>query len=89
MRRILKKNYNIEIDLVQTFADVKEKVKNYEQWIVQHVLTTENYLGKTILPFEIIPVIPVVEENTGESLNKSAQNNSHAEKLNMSKEVHS
>ncbi len=89
MRRTLKNKYGIEIDLVQTFQDVKDKVKNYEQWIVQHILTTENYLGKTILPFEVVPVIPVVEEHTGESLNKSAQNNSQAEKLNLSKEGHS
>jgi len=38
--------------------------------MVQHILQNEKYKGKSILPFEVIPVEPVVEVE-GEHVNKS------------------
>ena len=40
--------------------------------MVQHILQNEKYKGKSILPFEVIPVEPVVEVE-GEHVNKSQE----------------
>jgi hypothetical protein len=51
-----------------------------ENWIIQHILYNEKYKGKTILPFEVVPVEPIVETE-GEHVNKSHEehkDNSHS-----------
>ncbi len=70
LRRVLKTHYNITIDLLQTIAQTKDKIRNLENWMVDYVLTNEKYKGKSILPFEIAAVEPVVEPES-EPVNKS------------------
>ncbi len=40
--------------------------------MIQHILQNEKYKGKSILPFEVIPVEPIVEVE-GEHVNKSQE----------------
>ncbi len=70
IRRVLKTKYNVSIELLQTIQDFKEKINKMEISVIEHIMVNENYQGKSILPFNIQPVQPVIEIE-GESLNKS------------------
>ena len=74
LRRVLKKDFNVEIPLIESYEKVKENYKSAADKIVNDILTNEKYLGKSIIP---IPVSCVVAppENEGEEAQEIQNNN--------------
>ena len=62
LRRVLKKDFNIEINLIDSYEKVKENYKLAADKIVNDILTNEKYLGKSIIPIPVSCVV-VPEEN--------------------------
>ena len=78
IRRVLKKIYNMEIPLIETFDKIKEKYKEVANKLVENVKTNERYLGKTIIPINIACVVKEEEppqEEQGETNNNGENNN--------------
>ena len=74
LRRVLKKDFNVEIPLIDSYEKVKENYKSAADKVVNDILTNEKYLGKSIIP---IPVSCVVAppENEGEEAQEIQNNN--------------
>ncbi len=67
IKRVLSKNYKVNIDLNESFNTIKEKINEINIYIYEHVLNKEKYLGKTIIPIEVKPELP--QENAEGDLN--------------------
>ena len=74
LRRVLKKNYGIEISLIDSFNKIKENYKIAADKLVNDILTNEKYLGKSIIPIPISCVV-VPPENEGEESQEIQNNN--------------
>ena len=61
LRRVLKKEYGVEFGLIDMFNKIEESYKINSEKVINNILESENYLGKSIIP---IPVsnVPVEEE---------------------------
>ena len=61
LRRVLKKEYGVEFGLIDMFNKIEESYKLNSEKVINNILESENYLGKSIIP---IPVsnVPVEEE---------------------------
>lgn len=82
IRRVLKKIYNMEIPLIETFDKIKEKYKEVADKLVENVKTNERYLGKTIIPINISCVVKEEEppqEEQGQNNNGENNNNQEAQ----------
>ncbi len=62
LRRVLKKDFNIEINLIDSYEKVKENYKLAADKIVNDILNNEKYLGKSIIPIPVSCIV-VPEEN--------------------------
>ena len=62
LRRVLKKDFNIEINLIDSYEKVKENYKLAADKIVNDILSNEKYLGKSIIPIPVSCIV-VPEEN--------------------------
>ena len=62
LRRVLKKDFNVEIPLIDSYEKVKENYKSAADKVVNDILTNEKYLGKSIIPIPVSCVV-VPEEN--------------------------
>lgn len=56
LRQVLK-TMNIDLPLIDTFNIIKEKYQNVANELINHILTNEKYLEKTIIPINISCVI--------------------------------
>ena len=74
LRRVLKKNYGIEISLIDSFNKIKENYKIAADKLVNDILTNEKYLGKSIIPIPISCIV-VPPENEGEEAQEIQNNN--------------
>ena len=70
LRRVLKKDYGIELKLLDTFNKEEESYKLNSDLVIKNILEKENYLGKSIIT---IPVsnVPVEEEKQEEVKDQS------------------
>ena len=70
LRRVLKKEFNIEFGLLDTFNKIEEAYKLNSDKVINDILEKENYLGKSIIK---IPVsnVPVEEEKQEEVKDQS------------------
>ena len=70
LRRVLKKEFNIEFGLIDTFNKIEEAYKLNSDKVINDILEKENYLGKSIIK---IPVsnVPVEEEKQEEVKDQS------------------
>ena len=70
LRRVLKKEYGIEFDLLDMYNKIEESYKLNSDKVIKDILEKENYLGKSIIP---IPVsnVPVEEEKQEEVKDQS------------------
>ena len=73
LRRVLKKDFNIEINLIDSYEKVKENYKSAADKIVNDILTNEKYLGKSIIPIPVSCVV-VPEENPEGEEGENLQN---------------
>ena len=62
LRRVLKKDFNIEINLIDSYEKVKENYKLAADKIVNDILSNEKYLGKSIIPIPVSCIV-IPEEN--------------------------
>ena len=62
LRRVLKKDFNIEINLIDSYEKVKENYKLAADKVVNDILSNEKYLGKSIIPIPVSCIV-VPEEN--------------------------
>ena len=70
LRRVLKKEFNIEFGLLDMFNKIEESYKSNSEKVINDILEKENYLGKSIIK---IPVsnVPVEEEKPEEVKDQS------------------
>ena len=73
LRRVLKKDFNIEINLIDSYEKVKENYKSAADKIVNDILTNEKYLGKSIIPIPVSCIV-VPEENPEGEEGENLQN---------------
>ena len=75
LRRVLKKKFNIDIPLIDSYNQIKENYKITADKLINDILTNEKYLGKSIIPIHISCVV-LPPENEGE---EGEQNNNKQE----------
>ena len=73
LRRVLKKDFNVEIPLIESYEKVKENYKSAADKVVNDILTNEKYLGKSIIPIPVSCVV-VPEENPEGEEGENLQN---------------
>jgi hypothetical protein len=75
--RVLRNNFNCKIDLMQTISNIREHISLLENSTIDFILSNESYLGKTLIPLQIVQIPPVIEPepNTNGNLNNSANLN--------------
>ncbi|MCQ2820088.1 MAG: hypothetical protein MJ252_22715, partial [archaeon] len=64
LRRVLRDTYKINIPLIDTYNQIKEKYKSTADFIINDIKNNNKYLGKSIIPIEESYV--VVEEEGAE-----------------------
>lgn len=58
IRRVLKKNYEVIIDLNESFNSLKEKIYQISSSVFDQVIKHEKYKGKSIIHLDVKPEIP-------------------------------
>jgi hypothetical protein len=76
VRRVLKNSFNITLNLPETYKQAKERYAKLSKIVVDEVMASENYLGKSIIPIEIFPPEPLKTiEDVGSPTNPDFNNN--------------
>jgi len=70
IKRVLSKNYKVNIDLNVWFDSINQKCNEINNNIYEHVMKNEKYLGKSIIPIEVKPELP--QENAEFDLNTAS-----------------
>jgi len=84
LRKVLKNQYGIEINLLETYNKVNEKYREISEMIINDILENENYLGKSIIKIPIscvvVPEVPEGEEEKEGEEKKENEKNEKKEK---------
>ncbi len=66
LRKILKSNYQVEIDLIDSIEKVNQCITQTSDAVVNSILSEEKYLTKSIIKIDVIKQKETVEEEGDE-----------------------